>query len=101
MESGLVSLRGAGWFNVVVCAVFDGYRLHWGIGPGFALPDRMARLAARGELGDVIDRWTGAKLSKRRGGAIAALTGGRIARGELLEQAALMALASLEQLSLA
>jgi len=101
IESGIVEIAGFGPFNAVVCAVFDGKRMHLGLGPSFALPHAIAKRARRGELGDVMDRLTGIRLSKRRGGAIAHLTRGKLGRAELLEQAVLMAFASLERLCLA
>lgn len=98
LEAGLVRMRRVGWLNVAVCAVNEGKRLIWGMGPGYTVPPKLAREAAGGELGEAVDRMTGERLSKRKGGAVAALTGGRIKRLEILESAARMALG---QLSLA
>lgn len=95
LEAGIVLMPKVGWLTVMMCAVNQGQNLVWGMGPGFTLPPTLARAAAKKELGEAVDRMTGERLSKRKGGAAAALTGGRIKRLELLESAARMALGHL------
>lgn len=94
LESGVVRIPGAGSVNAVVCAIWDGRCMHVGLGPSFQLPPELARPVRRRELGGIVDRVSGRKGTKQRHGAIGFLSGGRVRRIELLEQASLMALVS-------
>lgn len=59
----------------------------------FALPEEVATLVRRGvELGEADDRVFGHSGSKRKGGAVGILTGGRLDRAGLYEPAVVLAL---------
>ena len=59
----------------------------------FALPEAVASLVRQGlELGEADDRVFGRSNSKQQGGAVGLLTGGRLDRAALYEQAVILAL---------
>ena len=67
--------------------------MSFGVSPLFELPPGITDdLLAGVELGDVMDRLTGERNTRQRGGAVGVLTGGRITRRELYAQGVAMAL---------
>ena len=89
IEGGVARFPGAdGLFLVMWAAVDDGHRVGVGSGPSVRLPDGIAkRIEAGEELGPVMDDRLDADGVARRGGAAAALTGGRVDRTEALATA--------------
>lgn len=96
IEAGLMRLPGSDrWLSVQVCAIaaHDG-RVSVGAGPGYELPTAIRDAVLAGEpLREAFCRILGDEDADRRG-AVYRLTGGRIDRLALTEQAVLMALAS-------
>ncbi len=86
LEGGIARFPGAdGLFLVVWAAVDDGDRVGVGSGPSLRLPGGVAtRIEAGEELGPVMDDRLGVDGVARRGGAVAALTDGRVDRTEAL-----------------
>src|SRR5690606_3413859 len=86
---------GGGQAWLINCCVTVDRHGQVGESHGLALPlprAVAAELQAGGELGPVMDRLTGARDAKGRGGAIAHLTGGLVTRQQLWEQALAAAL---------
>lgn len=93
LEGGIAQLHGR-WFAFGVLCVADADgRLGFGLSPLFEMPPAMlADVLAGEELGHVVDRLSGDRNSKQKGGAIAFLTQGRVDRRMLYAQGLAMAL---------
>ena len=93
LEGGIVEMFGR-WFAFgVVCILDSRARRGFGASPLFELPDEITgELLAGAELGDVIDRISGERHTKRKGGAIGYLTRGQVDRKSLYVQGIMVAL---------
>lgn len=93
LEGGIAQLHGR-WFAFGVLCIADAAgRLGFGVSPLFEMPSPMlAQVLAGEELGHVVDRLSGERNSKQKGGAIAFLTRGRVDRRQLYAQGLAMAL---------
>ncbi len=93
IEGGIVRAYER-WFALgVVCIMDANGRIAFGTSPQFSLPDDVISELLRGvELGDVIDRLTGERNTKQRGGAIGFLTQGQLDRQNLYAQGITVAL---------
>jgi inosine/xanthosine triphosphatase len=94
LEGGIARLAGH-WFTFgVVCLADTAGHCGFGVSPMFELPAAVVEQLLSGEeLGNVIDRLSGERNTKQKGGAIAYLTQGRIGRRELYAHGTVMALA--------
>jgi len=93
LEGGVIEMLGR-WFAFGAICILDTHaRRGFGASPLFELPDEIAReLLAGAELGDVIDRISGDRHTKRKGGAIGYLTRGQVDRKSLYVQGIMVAL---------
>lgn len=93
LEGGIDQLHGR-WFSYgVLCIADEQGRLSFGLSPLYEMPPVLvAGVLAGEELGHVVDRLSGDRNSKRKGGAIAFLTHGRIDRRMLYLRGLEMAL---------
>jgi len=84
IEGGIVQTSGR-WFALgCMCVIDASGRQGWGTSPQFQLPESVVdELLAGCELGAVIDRLTGQRDTKRRGGAIGHFTRGVMGRRDL------------------
>ncbi len=93
-EGGLLEIEGDLYTSAWCAVVSADGRIGTAGGENLLLPPAVVAAVRGGlELGEAIDRLLGTTGSKWRGGAIGALTGGRLIRTEAYEQLLLMALA--------
>ncbi len=92
LESGLFSF-GAGFHDVLFCAIWDGQHLTLGNSMGFELPESIVKeiKSKNSELGHVVSRLSKTKEIGKKGGAISYLSGGLLTREQMIEQAVLCA----------
>ena len=88
MEGGVEFLDGQAYL-INWCAVISPEgQLSLAQGVSLPLPDEVGRaVASGGELGPVMERWTGLSRLESSGGAIGYLTLGRVTRSQLWQQA--------------
>lgn len=93
LEGGINQLHGR-WFSYGVVCIADAQgRFSFGLSPSYEMPSILvAGVQAGEELGHVVDRISGDRNSKQKGGAIAFLTRGQIDRRMLYVQGLSMAL---------
>ena len=89
VEGGVAGFDGAdGRYLIMWAAVTDGDRVGRAAGPSLALPANVAaRIDDGAELGPVMDDLLGTDGVATRGGAVGALTNGRVDRAEALAAA--------------
>jgi len=95
IEAGIIRFpRASGWFAVQACAIIDRQgKLSLGLGPGFAIPEKIVDpILAGEEMRDVIRRVYRLTEKEVSLGLIHHLSSGRIDRAELTKQAVMMAL---------
>ncbi len=93
-EGGLLEVEGDLYVSAWCAAIGPEGRVGTAGGENLLLPPPVVAELRRGvELGTAIDHLLGTQGSKREGGAIAALTGGRLTRAQVYENLLLMALA--------
>jgi inosine/xanthosine triphosphatase len=91
LESGLFTFRGTN-YDITWCAVFDGQSSFLGSSMGLAMPIRLALEARKSTLGAAFVKLYG----KKKGGVIDALSGGKLTRAQMCEQACACAMLSLK-----
>ncbi len=93
-EGGLLDVSGDLYTSAWCAVVGPDGRLSTASGENLLLPPAVAAEVRRGvELGTAIDHLSGARGTKRRGGAIGVLTDGLLTRTEAYEHLLMMALA--------
>jgi inosine/xanthosine triphosphatase len=95
IEAGLFSLKNTltGYLDFQVAAIYNGFKLTLGFGPGFEYPSVIIEEVLKGrEVGDVMERLTGIERLGEKVGAIHYLTKGVVSRSELTRMAVTMAL---------
>lgn len=94
MEGGMTTIDGDHYLasSVYACTASEGA---WGGEVLVKLPPQVVELVLeeKMELGTAIDTITGTEGTKRKGGAVAFLTGGRLTRMQVFRDATIMALA--------
>lgn len=93
IEGGIIKLHSR-WFAFGgMCIVDDKGRIGFGTSPHFELPDDVTKELLSGiELGDVMDKITGDRNTKQKGGAIGFFTRGIMDRKNLYIQGLVVAL---------
>ncbi len=81
--------------TITVACIYDREKFYFGIGPGFYLPDKIAKRLLNGEkLAKIAEEITGRKEIRKKEGMIGHITNCAVTREELNYFAVLMALAS-------
>ncbi|NPA84790.1 MAG: DUF84 family protein [Crenarchaeota archaeon] len=90
-ESGLIEMNGKLFMVSVVAVKHEG--LHFGLSPGFELPERWAERIRRdrNEFFKMMEEFGGLELG-RRGGLVGVLTKGAVTRRQFCKMGAVMAL---------
>ncbi len=95
VEAGLFSLKNTntGFLDFQVAAIYNGFKISIGFGPGFEYPPMVIEEVLKGqEVGVVMEKLTNIKNIGKKFGAIYFLTKGVISRDELTRIAVTMAL---------
>lgn len=101
IESGLMEAGGtkSGYMEFTACAIYDGKNYHVGFSPAFEWPREVTKMILNGLDGSQAWKKAGFTENEKIGeaeGAVHHLTGGKMNRTELSEQAAMMALVHLQ-----
>jgi inosine/xanthosine triphosphatase len=93
IEGGIVNIYSK-WFALgVMCIIDDKGRVGYGTSPLFELPEQITKHLLNGvELGDIVDKLTGKKDTKKKGGAIGFFTKGIMDRKDLYVDGLIVAL---------